>query len=129
MDKARTAELKKMLLKCRNETSADIKDKLRNLKEEGSSTTRRVVANENHGDYCDVQEMDIELEWSLVQMANNKLALINEALRWLEAGRYGLCENEDCGEEISEKRLKALLFAIRCKDCEELRESSRAKSA
>ena len=27
-----------------------------------------------------------------------------------------------CGEEIAEKRLRALPFAVRCKDCEEARE-------
>ena len=28
----------------------------------------------------------------------------------------------ECGEEIAEKRLRALPFAVRCKDCEEARE-------
>ena len=43
-----------------------------------------------------------------------------EALRRLEEGTYGYCF--ECGEEISEKRLRALPFAVRCKDCEEARE-------
>ena len=38
----------------------------------------------------------------------------------LEQGDYGYCF--DCGEEIAEKRLRALPFAVRCKDCEEARE-------
>jgi DnaK suppressor protein len=38
----------------------------------------------------------------------------------LEEGRYGLCF--ECGDEISEARLRALPFAVRCKDCEEARE-------
>ena len=47
---------------------------------------------------------------------------INEALARLEGGRYGFCY--ECGEEISEARLRALPFAVRCKDCEEARENA-----
>ena len=42
---------------------------------------------------------------------------INEALVRLEEGRYGLCF--ECGDEIAQPRLRALPFAVRCKDCEE----------
>ena len=35
----------------------------------------------------------------------------------LDEGAYGYCL--ECGEEIPELRLRALPFAIRCKDCEE----------
>ena len=45
-----------------------------------------------------------------------------EALARLEQGNYGNCF--DCGEEIAEKRLRALPFAVRCKDCEEARENA-----
>ena len=38
----------------------------------------------------------------------------------IEQGDYGNCF--DCGSEIAEKRLRALPFAVRCKDCEEARE-------
>jgi RNA polymerase-binding transcription factor DksA len=52
---------------------------------------------------------------------------INEALNRLEEGKYGYCF--ECGEEISEARLRALPFAVRCKDCEEARETRRAARA
>ena len=35
----------------------------------------------------------------------------------LDEGRYGHCY--ECGDEIAEARLRALPFAVRCKDCEE----------
>jgi len=44
----------------------------------------------------------------------------DEALRRLEEGTYGYCF--ECGDEVSERRLRALPFAVRCKDCEEARE-------
>ena len=45
---------------------------------------------------------------------------IEEALTRLEEGTFGNCF--ECGDEISERRLRALPFAARCKDCEEARE-------
>ena len=53
-------------------------------------------------------------------MKSETLHKIEEALARLEQGNYGYCF--ECGDEISEKRLRALPFAVRCKDCEEARE-------
>jgi DnaK suppressor protein len=53
-------------------------------------------------------------------MKAETLNKINEALARLEEGTYGYCF--ECGEEIAQARLRALPFAVRCKDCEEARE-------
>ena len=53
-------------------------------------------------------------------MKAETLRKITEALLRLEEGAFGYCF--DCGEEISPKRLRALPFAVRCKECEEARE-------
>jgi len=66
---------------------------------------------------ADIQE---DIEFALIQMKSETLNKINDALGRLEQGQYGNCF--ECGEEISEKRLRALPFAVRCKDCEEARE-------
>ena len=68
---------------------------------------------------ADIQE---DIEFALVQMKSETLNKINDALMRLEQGDYGNCF--DCGEEIAEKRLRALPFAVRCKDCEEARENA-----
>jgi DnaK suppressor protein len=47
---------------------------------------------------------------------------VDAALHRLEEGTYGNCF--ECGEEIAEARLRALPFAMRCKDCEEARETA-----
>jgi len=47
---------------------------------------------------------------------------IEEALERLEEGTFGYCF--ECGDEIEERRLRALPFAVRCKDCEEARETA-----
>jgi DnaK suppressor protein len=73
-------------------------------------------------DQGETSEVDIQedIELALIQMKAETLNKINEALARLEAGSYGLCF--ECGEEISQARLRALPFAVRCKDCEEARE-------
>ena len=53
-------------------------------------------------------------------MKSETLHKIEEALARLDENTYGNCF--ECGDEISERRLRALPFAVRCKDCEEARE-------
>jgi len=43
---------------------------------------------------------------------------VDDALRRLDAGTYGLCER--CGQPISEARLEAMPTARRCLDCAKL---------
>jgi DnaK suppressor protein len=66
---------------------------------------------------ADIQE---DIEFALVQMKSETLNKVNDALTRLDQGTYGNCF--ECGEEIAEKRLRALPFAVRCKDCEEAKE-------
>jgi DnaK suppressor protein len=70
-----------------------------------------------------------DLDFVLIQMKTETLNKIEEALRRLSEGTYGNCI--DCAGEIAESRLRALPFAIRCRECEELRErsSQRARTA
>ena len=58
-----------------------------------------------------------DIEFALIQMKAETLDQINQALSRLDEGAYGYCL--ECGKEIPERRLRALPFAIRCKDCEE----------
>lgn len=66
--------------------------------------------------------VDLSEDISLRQLSTHRenLQKIDETLRKVDEGTYGICE--DCGEEISEKRLKILPFAIYCTDCQENRE-------
>ena len=75
-------------------------------------------------DQGESSEVDIQedIEFALIQMKSETLNKINEALRRLDEGTYGNCF--ECGEEIAEARLRALPFAVRCKDCEEARETA-----
>ena len=64
--------------------------------------------------------MSRNIELALIQMKSETLNKINDALTRLDQGDFGYCF--ECGEEIGEKRLRALPFAVRCKECEEARE-------
>jgi RNA polymerase-binding transcription factor len=68
-----------------------------------------------------VQEMD----FALMEMKAESLGKIDEAIRRLEAGGYGVCA--ECGAEIAEARLKALPFATLCVSCQEREESEQAE--
>ena len=118
MSKARYSELKQMLAERRREIQAEVQGKMRGVREEGTwGGKMNEVLDAVESAEADIQE---DLEFALVQMKSETLNKINDALARLEQGDYGNCY--DCGEEIAEKRLRALPFAVRCKDCEEARE-------
>jgi DnaK suppressor protein len=55
------------------------------------------------------------------QQARAQLGSIDRALRRIDGGDYGLCD--DCGETIAFARLQAQPFASLCIDCQSARES------
>jgi RNA polymerase-binding transcription factor DksA len=63
-----------------------------------------------------------DLEFALLQNTSEALERIDEALHRIEAGEYGHCLA--CRLEISEQRLRALPFAVRCTTCQERHEQS-----
>src|SRR6058998_154395 len=118
MSQSRYTELKQMLQARRREIQAEVQGKMRGVREEGTWGGKlNEVLDAVESAEADIQE---DLEFALVQMKSETLNKINDALVRLEQGDYGYCY--DCGDEIAEKRLRALPFAVRCKDCEEARE-------
>jgi DnaK suppressor protein len=117
---SRYADLKTMLDDRRRELQAEVQGKMRGVREEGSWGGKlNEVLDAVESAEADIQE---ELEFALVQMKSETLNKVNDALVRLEQGSYGNCF--ECGEEIAEKRLRALPFAVRCKDCEESKETA-----
>ena len=119
-ERTRYSELKRMLEDRRREIQAEVQGRMRDVRSEGAwGGKQNEVFDAVESSEADIQE-DIEL--ALIQMKSETLNKINDALGRLEQGDYGYCF--DCGEEIAEKRLRALPFAVRCKDCEEARENA-----
>ena len=115
--KNRYTELRKMLEDRRRELMNEVQGRIRDVRADGSKD--REVLDQGESSEVDIQE---DIEFALIQMKAETLNKINEALARLDEGRYGHCY--ECGDEIAEARLRALPFAVRCKDCEEERETA-----
>jgi len=61
---------------------------------------------------------------SLTDSEREQLLQIDEALRTLEKGDFGICQM--CGRPISKKRLEALPWAACCIDCQQKVEAEKA---
>ena len=74
----------------------------------------------------DIERSDVgtqgDITFSLLQLRAEALRRIDEALVRLDAGQYGSCTA--CDGDISEPRLRALPFAVRCHVCERIREEA-----
>jgi DnaK suppressor protein len=117
MDPGRYSDLKAMLDERRREILSEVQGKIRDQREDSTWGKIHEVLDAGESSEADIQE---DLEFALIQMKAETLTKINEALGRLEEGSYGYCS--ECGGEISEQRLRALPFAVRCKQCEETRE-------
>jgi DnaK suppressor protein len=115
--KNRYSELKKMLEDRRRELMNDVQGRIRDVRTDSSKD--REVLDQGESSEVDIQE---DIEFALIQMKSETLNKVDAALRRLDEGTYGDCF--ECGDEISEARLRALPFAVRCKDCEEARETA-----
>jgi RNA polymerase-binding protein DksA len=58
---------------------------------------------------------DRELDYTLEDSEEAKLAAIDSALARIEEGTFGTCQN--CGQQIALERLEALPYAELCIDC------------
>lgn len=74
------------------------------------------LSDSQHGDPADRTTINRDVLLALNGKIENELLKCYAALERLDAGTYGICTT--CGEDISERRLKALPFALRCIECE-----------
>jgi DnaK suppressor protein len=114
-------ELRKILEDRQRDILSEVQGRIRGVRAEGSEKPHEVM------DPGETSEVDIQedIEFALIQMKAETLNKINEALSRLEEGTYGHCF--ECGDEIAQARLRALPFAVRCKDCEEARENAQKR--
>lgn len=117
MDTGRYTELRAILEERRREILDEVQTKIKTVRAEGPGSMMQTV------EMGEASEADVhdDIEFALIQMKAETLRKIDAALARLEEGDYGYCS--DCGEPISQQRLRALPFAVRCKECEEVREN------
>jgi len=117
----RYEELKRMLISRQRELLNEVHGQIRRAREDGSHQDH---ARLNVGETSDV-DPQADLEFALIQMKAETARKITDALLRLEEGTYGLCF--ECDEQIAQPRLRALPFALRCKDCEETIETAQQR--
>ena len=113
----RKAQLRKLLITKREELLKEAKEEIGRLVRGENKELVETALDDGDWSVIDLAE-DLNLRKLTIHKEN--LNKIDEALRKIDEGTYGICE--DCGTEIEEERLKILPFAIYCVDCMEQRE-------
>jgi DnaK suppressor protein len=112
---SRAHTIRRLLEERKRRLTADMQGMIRDVRQTGRTEARG--ADEQDVAAAD-QQSDVDL--AVIQMKAETMARIDSALRRLDQGSFGDCV--ECGEKITVERLKALPFALRCRDCEDLRE-------
>lgn len=115
--KRRDHELRMMLEARRRELTYDVQGRIRDVRTD--ITKEGPVLDQGESADANIQE---DIQFALIQVKAETLNKIDIALRRLKEDTYGVCF--ECGDEIAERRLMALPFAVRCKGCEEARETA-----
>lgn len=115
---ARYAELKRMLIERRLEIQGRVQDGFHDARAERAGYDDAVL---DTGETSAVNTQQ-DLVFAIIQMHAETLRMLDAALVRLNEGAYGQCF--ECGLEIAERRLRALPFVVRCRECEETREKA-----
>ena len=123
MTETRIEELTHVLAARRRKLQRALDSKLRDARADTSGDRASRGLDTAETSDADLQH-DVDL--ALIEMSAEALRRIDDAVVRLARGAYGSCT--ECGDEISQKRLEALPFAVRCRDCEEAYEISARRS-
>lgn len=119
-------KFKKILIESRIKIAGD----LRHLEGDSLNTSQRDASGDLSGYSLHMADMatdnfDREFNLGLASNEQQRLNLIDAALRKIEEGTYGLCEN--CHKPITQKRLTAVPHAPLCIKCQELEEKQKRR--
>jgi DnaK suppressor protein len=114
--RAKVAKFRKLL----EEQQADLSRQLRRLQDRatGREGEQEIVAAEDFdepGGDAAADTAEREQARVMAMEVREMLELVNEALRRIESGTYGICEV--CGRPIPEARLELIPWAARCAKC------------
>lgn len=117
VEEKRKEALRAMLLKKKAQILKEVEEHLGQRINE--ALLRKIDSALDDGDLS-VLDLGEDVDYALVEMRNKMRKSIDAALRGLDMDTYGTCQ--ECGEEISEKRLKVQPFAMYCLSCQEKKE-------
>lgn len=110
VQKRRAEALRDLLVRLRDETYMRVREFRRDQSEEAEPAPADDIDQAR-------STSDVETHAALIERAEDRLRLLDQALARLDNGTYGICG--ECGEEIPLERMKALPFAAFCVDCQE----------
>lgn len=119
--RSRSDELRTLLQHRLYQLTQDVQGRIRDSRVDHGNDR---PANDQGSSELDIQD---DIEFALIQMKAETIKRIDTALRRLDEGTYGDCF--ECGNEIAGARLRALAFALRCKDSEETHEVAEQREA
>jgi DnaK suppressor protein len=106
--------LRRVLQSRRRRLEEDLRFRVARIRDPGAGAPHTLEADEDPTD----------LDVSLIEIANDTLRVIDAAIERLNRGEYGHCTR--CHGQISVARLRAMPFALRCRECEMIRERESA---
>ncbi len=123
-DKKDLEKFKKILQEIRTKIAGD----LQHLEGDSLNTSQREASGDLSGYSLHMADMatdnfDREFTLGLASNEQQSLNMIDNALRRIEEGTYGNCE--ECSKAIPQKRLMAMPHARLCIKCQELEEKKK----
>jgi len=114
-------EFKKIILKKKEE----ILDEIKHISEDTLKKSQKEASGDISGytyHMADVATDNYDREFSLVLASNERelLYALDEALKKIEEGTFGICES--CKNLIAKNRLKAISYATLCVKCQAKKE-------
>jgi len=119
MTNMRRQELGNLLEDRRRQIHHDVQSRMRD------GRCGRTVEVGDVGEISEAGSQD-DIDFALLQKKAEALGRFDEALGQIEAGEYGDCLV--CHDEISEQRLRALPFAVRCTRCQDRHEQDELRA-
>ncbi|SHJ04093.1 TraR/DksA C4-type zinc finger protein [Lutispora thermophila] len=117
MNREKIMDLKNKLMDIRREREESLNDDSLGLGESIRDNTSELSSYDNHPGDLGTETFEAEKNFSFRTNDKYVIGEVNEALRKIENGTYGICEN--CGKEIAEERLDIIPYARLCISCEE----------
>lgn len=118
---ARYEALKCILVERQRAMLSEVQGNIRDVRSERSGHDDAVL-DTGEASAAAIQE---DVACALIQMKAEMLTSIHQALSRFKEGTYGPCC--ECGDDIALLRLRALPFAVRCKNCEQAREMAQQR--
>ena len=117
MDKKKIMELENKLINIKKEREKSLNNDHLGLGESIRDNASELSSYDNHPGDLGTETFEAEKNFSFRNNDKFIIAEVDEALRKIKNGTYGLCEH--CGKEITEERLDIIPYTRLCISCEE----------